>query len=199
MNESKDEKRKKRNRRSRSKKQNDTIINIVYSNIQGITKKKESLTHIMEELGCDVCLLAETMTRTIKIKDCRCFTANKSIGQNVCVIVRNKLIDKKIIKMFEPNELVNMLGIRIELLNTGIRLYTAHLKQQSVCSREDIAAQFEEIRKQFQDASKGNERMLIILDANVHVGKEVIKGGIEKQDWGGKMMMKMIEEGDRFV
>ena len=64
-----DAKEKKKNRRSRKKKQNDTVINVVYSNIQGVTKKKESLTHIMEELECDVCLLAETMTRTVKLND----------------------------------------------------------------------------------------------------------------------------------
>ena len=96
--------------------------------------------------------------------------------------------------MYEPNEMINLMGIRVEMLNSGIRIYTAHLKQQSVSSREDIAAQFEEIRKQFQDASKCNEGMIMILDANVHVGKKVVKGGVEEQDWGGETLMKMIYE-----
>ena len=69
-------------------------------------------------------------------------------------------MDKKTIKMYEPNDIVNMIGIRIELLKSGIRLYTAHLKQQSVCTREDISLQFEEIRKQFQDANKAEEKCL---------------------------------------
>ena len=175
------------------RKVNETI-NIMYSNIQGFTKKKENLIHIMEELDCDVCLLTETMTKLVKIRNCRCFNPNKSVGQNVCIIVRNEIMDKTIIKMYEPNEMINLMGIRVEMLNSGIRIYTAHLKQQSVSSREDIAAQFEEIHKQFQDASKCNEGMIMILDANVHVGKKVVKGGVEEQDWGGETFMKMIYE-----
>ena len=187
---------KKKQRRSMKKKEKTSCshVNIIYSNIQGFTKKRESLINIMEELQCDVCLLAETMTRNIKIKECRCFTSNKSIGQNVCIIVRNSLADRHIIKMYEPNELINMIGIRIELMNTGVRIYTAHLKQQSVYPREDIAAQFEEIRKQFQDANKNKEGMMMIFDANVHVGKEGIEKVDEKQDWGGRIMMKMVSD-----
>ena len=104
-------------RRSIKKKVQNEIISIMYSNIQGFTKKKKSLLYIMDELDCDICLLAETLTRTIKMKGCRCITPNKSVGQNVCIIVRNKLVDKDIIKMYEPNDAVNMIGIRIELLD----------------------------------------------------------------------------------
>ena len=185
---------KKKIRRSGVNKKQNATINIIYSNIQGFTKKKESLIHIMEELDCDVCLLAETLLRDVKIKGCRCFTPNKSVGQNVCIVVRNKLIDKNIIKMYEPNEVINLIGIRIDLLGSGVRIYTAHLKQQSACSRDEIALQFEEIRKQFRDAIKSNEGMIMIFDANVHVGKEVIKGCMENQDCSGKVLMKMIKD-----
>ena len=185
---------KKKIRRSRVNKKQNATMNIIYSNIQGFTKKKESLIHIMEELDCDVCLLAETLTRDVKLKGCRCITPNKSVGQNVCIVVRNKLMDKDIIKMYEPNEVINMIGIRIELLGSGVRIYTAHLKQQSVCKRDEIALQFEEIKKQFRDAIKSNEGMIMIFDANAHVGKNVIKGCVENQDWSGKVLMKMIED-----
>ena len=69
------EKEGKKTRRSIRKKKHEETINIMYSNIQGYTKKKESLSFIMEELDCDLCLLAETMTRNVKLKGCRCFTA----------------------------------------------------------------------------------------------------------------------------
>lgn len=181
-------------RRSRRKKKHREIINLVYSNIQGITKKKESLVHIMEELECDICLLAETLTKTVNIENCRCFTPIKSIGQNVCILMRNKLLHNKAIKLYEPNEIINLMGIRIEMLNCGVRVFTAHLKQQSTTSQEDVAAQFEEIRIQFQDANKCNEGMIIIFDSNVHVGKTVVLGSTEDQDRGGKILMKMISE-----
>ena len=181
-------------RRSVKKRKENAILNIMYSNIQGVTKKRESLVSIMEDLNVDICLLAETMTRCVKLSGCRCFTANKSIGQNVCVIVRNKIVDNEIIKLYEPNETINLIGIRIELMNSCLRVFTAHLKQQSVSTRDEIKAQFEEIRKQFQNASNCNEGMLLVLDANVHVGKEVIKGGIEDQDWGGSEFMNLVED-----
>ena len=181
-------------RRSVVKRNQNTKINIMYSNIQGLTKKKESLLHIMEELDCDICLLAETLVRNVKLKGCRCITPNKSIGQNVCIVVRNKLIDKDIIKMYEPNDGINMIGIRVELLGSGLRVYTAHLKQQSVSSRDEIAFQFEEIKKQFKDAMKSKEAMLMIFDANAHVGKDAIKGCADNQDWAGKVLMKVIQD-----
>ena len=185
---------KKKLRRSIRRRKDNEILNVMYSNIQGVTKKKESLVSIMEDMDVDVCLLAETMTRSVKVSGCRCFTANKSVGQNFCVIVRNKLIDNEIIKLYEPNDTINLIGIRIALMNSGIRLFTAHLKQQSASTRDEIKAQFEEIKKVFQNASNCNEGMLLVLDANVHVGKEVIKGGLEEQDWGGGEFMKMVEE-----
>ena len=152
--------RKKKVRRSKKGKKQYETLKLMYSNIQGVTKKKESLLYIMEELECDICLLAETMTKNVELSGCRCINPIKSIGQNVCIILRNKLLNNEIIKLYEPNEVVNLMGIRVELMNSCLRLYTAHLKQQSACPREDILAQFEEIRRQFQDATKSNEGML---------------------------------------
>ena len=169
------------------------MLTVMYSNIQGITRKKESLMYIMEELKVDICLLAETLTKNVQLSGCRCFTPIKSVGQNVCIVISNKLVDNEIVKLHEPNEVVNLIGIRIEMLNTCIRVYTAHLKQQSVSSRVEITEQFEEIRRQFRDAMKSNECMLIIFDANVHVG-DVIKGCADKQDWGGKEIMKLVND-----
>ena len=79
-------KKRKKIRRSVAHKVKDVTINIMYSNIQGFTKKKESLSFIMDELNCDICLLAETMTRTVNVKGCRCIPPNKSFGQNVCIM-----------------------------------------------------------------------------------------------------------------
>ena len=93
------DKRRKRIRRSIKRKKEKEIITVMYSNIQGVTKKKESLINIMEELNVDICLLAETMTRTFKIDGCRCFPPNKSVGQNVSVVLRNRLIDNDVIKL----------------------------------------------------------------------------------------------------
>ena len=125
---------KKKVHRSRKGKKEYEILNILNSNIQGIARKKESLQYIMEELDCDICLLAETMTKTVKLNGYRCINPSKSIGQNVNIIIRNTVIDNGIIKLHEPNELVNLMCICIELMNSCNRLYTAHLKQQSACS-----------------------------------------------------------------
>ena len=188
------EKGRSRTRRSMKNKKNEQLLTLMYSNIQGVTKKIESLVYIMENMDCDICLLAETMTNKVKIPGCRIVTSRKSVGQNVCIILRNDIMNEKIIKLYEPNEIANMIGIRIELMNSGIRIYTAHLKQQSTNSREELIDQFEEVRKQFCFANSCEEGIIMILDSNVHVGGEVIRGCQDKQDWGGKILIDIIKK-----
>ena len=181
-------------RRSMKNKRNEQLITMMYSNIQGFTKKIESLMYIMDDIDCDVCLLAETMTSKVKVPGCRVVTAKKSVGQNVCIILRKQIMNERIIKLYEPNEVANMLGIRVELMNTGIRIFTAHLKQQSTNSREELVDQYEEVRKQFCSANCSEEGIIMIMDANVHVGGSVINGCDDEQDWGGKVLMDIINE-----
>ena len=57
----------------------------------------------------------------------------KSVGQNVCIILRNKLIDKEIIKMYEPNDTVNLIGIRIEMNGSGLRACVYSTSKTAVC------------------------------------------------------------------
>ncbi len=166
----------------------------MYSNIQGFTKKKESLCEIMDELDCDVCMLAETMVCKAKINGERCITANKSTGQNVCIVVRNRIKNNKITKLYDPNETANMIGVRIDLVSSSFRIYTAHFKQQSTNSRDEIIDQFEEVRMQFHNATCSNESILMVFDANVHVGGVCIERCSDMQDWGGKQLMQVVEE-----
>ena len=187
-------KRKSKVKRSKRNNKNEKILKIMYSNIQGVTKKKESLIEIMEDVDCDICLLAETMTNTFKIPGCRCITSRKSVGQNVCIILRRDIKNERLIKLYEPNDTANMIGIRIACMNKGIRIYTAHLKQLSTNSRDEIKDQFEEVRNQFNFANSCGEAMIMMFDANVHVGNAVIDGCPEKQDWGGKLLMGIVEE-----
>ena len=104
-------------------------IKIMYSNIQGFIGKKTSITEMMEAVDCDICLLTETMTPNVKIDGLKCITAAKSIGQNVAIILRKKMIGIPVVKLYEPNETVNMMGIRIETAKNNFqRIYTAHLE-----------------------------------------------------------------------
>ena len=73
-------------------------------------------------------------------------------------------------------------------------MYTAHLKQQSTNSKEDISCQFDEIKNQFRSANLGREGMLLMLDANVHVGTEGVSACEDSQDTGGKMLLSVIKE-----
>ena len=87
-----------------------------------------------------------------------------------------------------------MLGIRVEIQKNGIRIYTAHLKQMSTNARSDILDQFEEIKVQFRRASDSREAMLMVMDANVHVGEEGIQKCKDNADWGGKQLLKVMKE-----
>ena len=109
-------------------------------------------------------------------------------------LLRNGCESTNVMKLYEPNEDINMLGIRMELMNNYIRIFTAHLKQASKNSREIIEVQFDEIKKQFRQAEVMNELMIAIMDVNVHVGNEGIKGCKDNQDWCGKRMLEIISE-----
>ena len=169
-------------------------LTIVYSNIQGFCGKKDSIQEIMNIVDCDICLLTETMTTNVRMQGMKCITAQKSVGQNVAIILRNQLIGVVPMRLYEPNEVINMLGIRLEIAkNNHQRFYTAHMKQMSSNDKESIANQFDEILLQFELANLSQEGMLLICDANVHVGSG-IAGCKDNQDWAGKMLLELIED-----
>ena len=168
-------------------------IKIVYSNIQGFIGKKTSITEIMEALECDICLLTETMTTNVKLEGLKCITAAKSIGQNVAIVLRKKMNGLPVIKLYEPNDTINMMGIRIETAkNNYQRIYTAHLKQTSTNSKDIIRAQFQEIVNQFRQATMCQEGMVLVCDANVHVGGAEIPRCEDVQDWAGGELASII-------
>ena len=148
----------------------------------------------MSTCNADIVLLAETMTKNVKIKGCECINPITSVGQNVSVVLRGRCTSSRKMKIFEPNESINMMGVRVEVQGWALRLYTAHLKQQSGNSRDDIKVQFDEIKMQFKSAAIGQEPMLLIGDANVHVGGDVITGCSDVQDWAGKELWSMLQE-----
>ena len=165
----------------------------MYANVQGVRGKKTSLKYVMNQVDADIVMLAETMTRKVSIDGCQCIIPSTSIGQNVAILLANSCQNCEKMKLYDPNETINMLGTRIVVNGVGMRLYTAHLKQQSTTSRDDIRSQFDEIRNQFKSANTGMEPMLLACDANVHVGMQGITKCNDDQDWGGKIFMEMID------
>ena len=184
----------KRIRRGKKGKQRTDQITILYSNIQGVTGKKVSFMEIMEVCDPDICLLTETMTANFKLEGCKVVSPHKSVGQNVAVVLRKKFMNQPVVKIYEPNDTINMLGVRFVINNNNLRFYTAHLKQCSINSRDVIQDQFEEIRSQFRQATSSGEGMMLAFDANVHVGEKWIKGCTDKEDWGGKLLMEVVME-----
>ena len=168
-------------------------LKIFYSNVQGFTGKKTSIQDIVQTLNCDVCLLAETMTVNVKIDGMKCITSKKSVGQNVAIILRGAAAGLVPMKLYEPNETINMIGIRLEVAkNNHRRFYTAHMKQLSTNEKEAILDQLEEIKLQFRQAERSKEGMILICDANVHVGG-AIPGCTDKQDWAGAEMLELVD------
>ena len=185
---------KKKCRRSIAKKERYETVKIMYANVQGFTGKKTSLQYTMGAVHADVVLLTETMTRKVNVQGCQSVCPKESVGQNVAVILAGKMCSYNKMKLYEPNDLKNMLRIRLEVKGTGVRLYTAHLKQQSTHSTDEISSQFDELRNQFQSANTGREAMMIIFDANVHVGSQGVTRCNDAQDSGGRMLLSLVKE-----
>ena len=165
----------------------------MYANIQGVRGKKTSLKHVINTVDADLVLLTETMTRKVCLENYYCVNPKASVGQNVCIVLANSCNNEKM-KLYEPNETINMIGVRVVINGMGVRMYTAHMKQQSTNSRDDIRSQFDEIKSQFRSANLGREPMLLVCDANVHVGGEGIRKCRDDQDWGGKILLSLIKD-----
>ena len=94
---------KKSARRSKKCKKLSKNIRIVYSNIQGFTRKKNSLNEILQTLDGDICLLAETMTAKVKMEGTKCICPIKSVGQNVAIMLGKRVLGCPLLKIYEPN------------------------------------------------------------------------------------------------
>ena len=80
----------------------------------------------------------------------------------MAIILRGSVAGIVPMKLYEPNETINMLGIRLEIAkNNYKRFYTAHMKQLSTNTKDVITDQFEEIKQQFQQASISKEGMIL--------------------------------------
>ena len=55
-----------------------------------------------------------------------------------------------------------------------------------------LISRVNEIKNQARSANAGREPWLLVSDANVHVGGEVIDGCKDKQDWGGKSYWRWL-------
>ena len=78
-------------RRSKRKIKTSESLVIMYANIQGFTGKKTSLQYIMKALEADIVLLTETMTRKVLLPGCRCIYPDRSVGQNVAILLSGKV------------------------------------------------------------------------------------------------------------
>ena len=92
-------------RRGKMNRRLSKTINIVYTNIQGFSGKKDSISDIMLRTNCDICLLAETMTVNVKLNGMKCITPDKSTGQNVAIILRGCVAGIVPMKLYEPMKL----------------------------------------------------------------------------------------------
>ena len=129
----------------------------MYANIQGVRGKVTSLKYVLTALSADIILLTETMVQNVKLDGYQCINPKKSVGQNVSIVLSDKLAGCPKMKLYEPNDSINMIGVRLEINGCGTRIYTAHMKQQSSNSRDDIKAQFDEIKNQFRSADRNGD------------------------------------------
>ena len=97
-------------RRSKRKVDVSDTLTVMYANIQGFTGKKTSLQYTMKSLEADIVLLSETMTRKVSLPGCQCIIPKSSVGQNVAILLSGKICSCSKMKLYEPNETVNMIG-----------------------------------------------------------------------------------------
>ena len=50
-------------------------------------------------------------------------TPHKSVGQNVVVVLRDKLKSQPVVKIYQPNQTINTVGDRFQTKNNNLRFY----------------------------------------------------------------------------
>ena len=78
----------------------------------------------MKIVDCYKCLL----TDDYKCENARneVHNSKKSVGKNVAIILRNHIVGMVPMRMYEPNEVINMSDIRIGIANITIKDFTQH-------------------------------------------------------------------------
>ena len=175
-------------------------FSIVGSNVNGLNLKKESLLHTINELKPCVITLQETKVSkkgSIKIPGYQIFEKlrNKRGGGGLMTVVDE---DLEPVLVSCGNEDIDVIAVQTKVGNNRIRVINGYGPQEDE-DKQQLLNFWHEIKKEVISA-KDNECMMIIeMDANAKVGREVIANDPHNQTNNGKILVDMVSRNNLVI
>ena len=164
----------------------------MYSNVQGIKSKRNSLINIFEELSPKIALITETQLTEgsgIKIEGYTFFgkAREKKAGGGVGIFVDNEIKHCTAPHINSRNlEIIWISITRKNLRPVFVGVYYG--KQESEGTKADIEAEIGQLTEEILEIQQEGE-MILFMDANAKIG--LMKEPVSRN---GKLLLKLIEE-----
>ena len=170
---------------------------LLYSNINGVRSKMESLIDIVEEKDPAIVLLAETKLDgedTIKLDGYQSYRLNrKESGGGVMFLVKDRL--KNILtEVAEYEEVGETKWIVIDNGRIpGIRIGILYAPQENKTKKQELQIMYKQLKEQVLEAKRKKQRIILAGDFNAKVGK-IIANNRDDETKSGKMLKEFIEK-----
>ena len=171
-------------------------FSIIGTNSNGILGKKESLDSLLNKFHPSVITLQETKlgkTGMIKMQGYQIFeqVRKENKGGGLLTAVDHDLQPVLVSTGGEDTE-SEVLTVQVKVNTKDIRIINAYGPQEDD-SKENIIDFWSEIEREIIKAKDNNCLIVIQMDANAKVGKEVIKNDPHETSNNGKILLEMVE------
>ena len=168
---------------------------VLYSNINGIKSKSESLKNIVEEKKPTVVMLVETKLEIeddFKIEGYTTHKMNRNEnGGGVMILVKEEL--KNItVEVADRNEIGEAKWISINNGRTNVRIGVLYAPQEHRTSVQQLKIMYNDLKEQIQKAKINKQEVLLIGDFNAKVGELVTNNHTEVSK-SGKLLIKLLD------
>ena len=171
---------------------------ILYSNINGIKSKIESLEDIIEEEKPTVIAVVETKLAQMgdfDIPGYKTLMMNRDEnGGGLMISVKDEL-KNIVVECEEKNEVGEAKWILIDNGRNKIRLGLLYAPQENKTSKKQLKVMYKELQEQVERARANKQEIILLGDFNCKVGN-IISGNHEEVSKGGKILLNMVEKLD---
>ena len=169
---------------------------MIYSNVNHVLSKIESLKIIIEEEKPAVVVLVETKLAVkgdIDIEGYRSWPMNRDQNGGGIIILIKKELKNIVLVNEKQQEVGEIMWITITNGRTNIRLGVVYAPQESETTVTRLKEMYKKISMQIEEAKKQNQNVVLVGDFNCKVGSTV-EGNTEKVSKGGKILLEMVNK-----
>ena len=172
-----------------------TNFKLLYSNINHLKSKMESLKSIADESKPTIIVLAETKLaekEEIEFGGYTPYPMNRNEhGGGIMVLIKAELENIAVV-VDKQNEFGEVMWITIANSRNNIRLGVVYAPQESKTKLDKLEQMYKGIKKQVKEAKCKKQDVLMVGDFNCKVGK-AITGNTDEITKGGKLLIELVK------